>query len=244
MDSTPLSSRCAKPHCTNHSTDRYTASQLVWNARAVSRQLNRRAQRAKNPIMAQVTGRLPSLQGMCSTNHPVLGALHPSWCVAKIGRDAPQRNKQPAPLPQPVIARRRLLTLRAAPPHAPMGLHCDFNPVLMPSPLAEPNLLVNKPYIMLNPVQNRFNFELNGWSPGRALVCCSNHRLTPPTKTSYSLLDPFLAAPGAASPSACLFRRRRRSFPSLAENTHRFCYRAKVLKGYDDFMYQQTMTEG
>src|ERR1039458_6680375 len=28
MDSTPLSSRCAKPHCTNHSTDRYTASQL------------------------------------------------------------------------------------------------------------------------------------------------------------------------------------------------------------------------
>src|ERR1019366_8687161 len=68
MDSTPRSWRCAKPHCTNHSTDRYTASQLVWNARAVSRQLNRRAQRAKNPIMAQVTGRLPSLHGMCSTN--------------------------------------------------------------------------------------------------------------------------------------------------------------------------------
>src|SRR5450759_1139484 len=48
MDSIPRSSRCAKPHCTNHSTDRYTASQLVWNARAVSRQLNPRAQRAKN----------------------------------------------------------------------------------------------------------------------------------------------------------------------------------------------------
>src|ERR1019366_4023595 len=58
MDSTPRSSRCARPHCTNHSTDRYTASQLVWKARAVSRQLNRRAQRAKNPIMAQVTRRL------------------------------------------------------------------------------------------------------------------------------------------------------------------------------------------
>src|SRR5450631_1018184 len=94
-----------------------------------------------------------------------------------------------------------------------MGLQCDFNPVSMPAPPAEPNLLVNKPYIMLNPVQNRFNFELNGWSPGRALVYCSNHRLTPPTKTSYSLLDPFLAAPGAASPSVCLFRRRRRRFP-------------------------------
>src|SRR5664280_572239 len=70
MDSTPRSSRCAKPHCTNHSTDRYTASQLVWNVRAVSRQLNRRAQRAKNPIMAHVTGRFPSLHGMCSTTTP------------------------------------------------------------------------------------------------------------------------------------------------------------------------------
>src|SRR5664279_2011962 len=111
-----------------------------------------------------------------------------------------------------------------------MGLHRDFDPVSMPAPLAEPNLLVNKPYKMLNPVQNRFNFELNGWSPGRALVYCSNHRLTPPTKTSYSLLD-LSAAPGAASPSACLFRRRRRSFPSPAENTHRFCYRAKKTFG-------------
>src|ERR1035438_10826487 len=70
MDSIPRSGRCAKPHSTNHSTDRYTASQLVWNARAVSRQLNRRAQRAKNPIMAQVTRRLPSLQGICSTTTP------------------------------------------------------------------------------------------------------------------------------------------------------------------------------
>src|ERR1700722_2227609 len=61
MDATWHSFRCAKPHCTNHSTDRYTASQLVWKARAVSRQLSRRAQRAKNPIMVQVTGRLPSL---------------------------------------------------------------------------------------------------------------------------------------------------------------------------------------
>ena len=46
------------------SSNRYTASQLVWNARAVSRQLNRRAQGARNPIMAVVTGRLPSLHGM------------------------------------------------------------------------------------------------------------------------------------------------------------------------------------
>src|SRR5260370_22674671 len=75
MDSTPRSWRCAKPQCTNHSTERYTTSQLVWKERAVSRQLNRRAQRAKNPIMAQVTGRLPSLHGMCSITTP----CSPPW---------------------------------------------------------------------------------------------------------------------------------------------------------------------
>src|ERR1019366_7337557 len=75
LEKDPRQLTSSKPHCTNHSTDRYTASQLVWNARAVSRQLNRRAQRAKNPIMAQVTGRLPSLQGMCSTTPPC--SAHP-----------------------------------------------------------------------------------------------------------------------------------------------------------------------
>jgi len=32
--------------------------------------LSRRAQRAKNPIIARVTGRLPSLHGICSTTTP------------------------------------------------------------------------------------------------------------------------------------------------------------------------------
>src|ERR1035437_9251976 len=57
LEKGPRQLTSSKPHCTNHSTDRYTASQLVWNARAVSRQLIRRAQRAKKPIMAHVTGR-------------------------------------------------------------------------------------------------------------------------------------------------------------------------------------------
>jgi hypothetical protein len=70
IDHTCCSCRCAKPHCTNHSTERYTASQLVWNTCAVSRQLSRRAQRAKHPFIARVTGRLPSLHGIGSTTTP------------------------------------------------------------------------------------------------------------------------------------------------------------------------------
>ena len=54
----------------NHSTDRYTDSQLVWKMVAVSRQLSRRAQRARKPIIAVVNGRLPSLHGICSTTIP------------------------------------------------------------------------------------------------------------------------------------------------------------------------------
>src|SRR4051812_38060562 len=125
MDSTPRNLRCAKPHSTNHSTDRYTASQLVWNARAVSRQLNRRAQRAKNPIMAQVTGRLPSLHGNVLDYNPMLGTLHSPWSVAKVGGDSPQRHEEPAPLGQAVIARCRFLTTRTAPAYAGMRLYGD-----------------------------------------------------------------------------------------------------------------------
>ena len=47
-------------------------SQLVWKARAVSRHDSRLAHRLRKHIMVIVTGRLPSLQGMCSvlTNNP------------------------------------------------------------------------------------------------------------------------------------------------------------------------------
>ena len=38
------------PICGLRTTDRYTASQLVWNARAVSRQLSRRAQSRFGPF--------------------------------------------------------------------------------------------------------------------------------------------------------------------------------------------------
>ena len=43
---------------------------MVATAVFLSRQLSRRAHRARNPIMAHVTGRLPSLQGICSTTAP------------------------------------------------------------------------------------------------------------------------------------------------------------------------------
>jgi hypothetical protein len=57
----------------DHSTERYTHSQLVPKARAVSRHDSRRAQRERKPIMAIVTGRLPALQGRCSTITPCSG---------------------------------------------------------------------------------------------------------------------------------------------------------------------------
>src|SRR6516165_10527972 len=93
IDSTPCSWRCAKPHPTNHPTERYTASQLVWKVRAVSRQLSRRAQRAKNPIMAQVTERFAVAPGKVLHHHPVHGTLHPPRRIAKIGRYPPQGHK-------------------------------------------------------------------------------------------------------------------------------------------------------
>src|SRR6266516_3158289 len=42
-------------------------------ARAVSRHDSRRAQRDRKHIMVRVTGRLPSLQGICSTTTPCTG---------------------------------------------------------------------------------------------------------------------------------------------------------------------------
>src|ERR1035441_4780580 len=161
MDSTPRSWRCAKPHSTNHSTDRYTASQLVWKARAVSRQLSRRAQRAKNPIMAQVTGRLPLLQGMCSTTTPVVGTLHPPWRVEKVGRNSPQGHKQPAPFRQAIIAWCRSLTLRAAPAHPPMWFHRDPDRERSSLVRMYTHLLVDEAHETLHPIQNGLNLKLN-----------------------------------------------------------------------------------
>jgi hypothetical protein len=76
----------------------------------------------------------------------MLCAFHPPRRVPEMGRDPPQRNKEPAPLRQLIIARRRLLTLRAPTPHAAMRLQANFDsPAAAPAhpavePLAKQNL--------------------------------------------------------------------------------------------------------
>jgi len=68
------SGRCQQCEIHDESTAKRKTlhSQLVWKARAVSRHDSRLAHRLRKHIMVIVTGRLPSLQGMCSvlTNNP------------------------------------------------------------------------------------------------------------------------------------------------------------------------------
>jgi hypothetical protein len=92
----------------------------------------------------------------------------------------------PFPLFQLVVARRRLLAPRTAPQTPGVPSHGNFHPLRFALPSLEPDILENESGMGLNLVQNRFNLQLNGWSPRRRFLCCSNHRLTPPTETSFS----------------------------------------------------------
>jgi hypothetical protein len=109
-----------------------------------------------------------------------------------------------------------------------MRLQGNLNAVRVPSPAAKPNFLVNKPHMVLNSVQNRFNFELDGWSPFGVFVCCSNHRLTPPTETRHLPLNLFLSQPRFLRPAACapFFSVVVNFLTSPRQVTHKLCYRA------------------
>jgi len=82
--------------------------------------------------------------------------------------------------------------------------------------------------MVLNSVQNRFNFELDGWSPFGVFVCCSNHRLTPPTETRHLPLNLFLSQPRFLRPAACapFFSVVVNFLTSPRQVTHKLCYRA------------------
>jgi hypothetical protein len=112
-----------------------------------------------------------------------------------------------------------------------MRLQGNLNAVRVPSPAAKPNFLVNKPHMVLNSVQNRFNFELDGWSPFGVFVCCSNHRLTPPTETRHLPLNLFLSQPRFLRPAACapFFSVVVNFLTSPRQVTHKLCYRAIFL---------------
>lgn len=145
-------------------------------------------------------------------HHPVLRALDSPRRVAKPGRNRPQRNMLPFSLFQLVIARHRPLAARTAPLHARLGPHRDFNPLRPASPTLEPNILENESGMGLNLVQNRFNVQLDGWSPRRRFLCSSHPRFTRPMETSF-----FSAALFAAPACVCSHRRRRFPFTSLSQ---------------------------
>lgn len=70
------------------------------------------------------------------------------------------------PLRHLVVARSRLPALGAPTPDAFMSLQGDRKPGLADAASMEPDPLVNKAHEMLNPVQDRFNLELDSWSFG------------------------------------------------------------------------------
>jgi hypothetical protein len=111
-----------------------------------------------------------------------------------------------------------------------MRLQGNLNAVRVPSPAAKPNFLVNKPHMVLNSVQNRFNFELDGWSPFGEFVCCSNHRLTPPMETSDLPLNLFVSQPHFLRRQPCgfFFGVVVNFFTLSRQVTHKLCYRAKL----------------
>ena len=156
--------------------------------------------RRGQPALALVPGNL-------FDHYPVLGTFHSPRCVVKPNSDVPQRHMPPGPLSQFVVARCRALALRAPSRHPLVGSHADFNSLRLAMPSVKPNVSKNKSGMGLNLVQNRFNVQLNGWSPGSRFLCCSHHRLTQTMETRFFSQPRFVRRRPCASFACC-----RRSF--------------------------------
>ena len=76
-----------------------------------------------------------------------------------------------------------------------MRPQADLNPLWLPSPRNQPNVLEDKSRMRLNLIQNRLNLELNVWSPCSRFLCCSNHRLTLTLETSFFSAALFRRSP-------------------------------------------------
>jgi len=99
----------------------------------------------------------------------VLRTLHPARRVVELGPNPPQRHERPRAFGQPVVARGRLLALRAFAVHARVRLQVDVDPQAG-ALLLEADLSVDEAGEMLNPVQDGLNVQLNSWSPGSGFV--------------------------------------------------------------------------
>src|SRR5206468_788286 len=121
------------------------------------------------------------------------------------GFDAPQRHEQPAPLRQSVIARSRFATFRALAADALMRLNAHVDLQTSSGRTTKLDLLVDETRKMLNPIQNRLNFQLHGWSSGllRSIAC--SKRLNKP-KTSFFAVGgcaTLLCGPGDRALQEC-----------------------------------------
>ena len=77
--------------------------------------------------MAEVIRRFSAIQGVCSTTTPVLRTRYAPGCIAEASGSVPQRNLQPAPLCQAVIAWDQTLALGAVPTNPGLRLQFDFD---------------------------------------------------------------------------------------------------------------------
>ena len=116
--------------------------------------------------------------------------------------DPPQRHVPPFPLFQLVITWRRPPAPRTTPRHPGVPSHGNFNTLRLARPTPEPNVLKDEAGMGLNLAQNRFNLQLNGWSPDPRFLCCSNHRLTLP-------MEPAFSQPRCCGARRCLFSSSR-----------------------------------
>ena len=110
-------------------------------------------------------------------HNSVLATIDPPRCIPEVGRNAPQRHKQPAPFRQAVITRRWLSTLPTAPSDPAMCLHSDLDRLRPPLAANQTHLPVDEAHKMLHAIQNRLNLQLNSWSP-LGLCFLDNCRLT------------------------------------------------------------------
>jgi hypothetical protein len=112
-------------------------------------------------------------------DHAVFRAVDPPGGVEKPSHDAPQRDKEPGALLQPVIARSGLEAAGAFGGDGRVRLDGDFQTTNLAIPVAlQADVAVNESGKTLNRVEKGFNLQLNSWSPFRVLALFCHSQIT------------------------------------------------------------------
>src|ERR1022692_4317869 len=121
-------------------------------------------------------------------HHPMLGTLYPPGRIPKPSHNPPHRHEQPPPLGQVVITRGQPPALRAFALPTLVRLHGDLKAKFTPG-AAQPDVAVNEPNEMLNPVQKCLNFQLHCW-PLVSFLRRSQHRSETKVSLFFSTINP------------------------------------------------------